>query len=141
VGVPALCAEPEIEVEGGGILNHIALVRVPSWFIDCLSRIKVGDVTEEKVPHNFIAIPCFSLDTRHHRPDASISLVKAYGHGSAESTCHIVVMFKAKSREAKSSMPTSKLDGVERDKADAEGLACADESFVPVDDRGCIKFR
>jgi hypothetical protein len=49
-------------------------------------------------------------------------------------------MFKAKSREAKSFMPTSKLDGAERDEADAEGLACADESFVPVDDRGCIEF-
>jgi len=37
-------------------------------------------------------------------------------------------------------MPTSKLDGVERDKADAEGLACTDEAFVPVDDRGCVEF-
>ena len=37
-------------------------------------------------------------------------------------------------------MPTSKLDGVERDEADAEGLACADEAFVPVDDGGCIEF-
>ncbi len=37
-------------------------------------------------------------------------------------------------------MPTSELDGVKRDEADAEGLAGADEAFVPVDDRGCIKF-
>ena len=139
MGVPTLCAEPEIEVEGGGILNRVALVRVPSWFIDCLSRIKAGDVAEENVPYNFIAIPCFSLDTGHHSLDASISLVKAYGHGSAESTCHIVVAFKAEAREAKSFMSTYKLDGVERDEADAEGLACADESFVPVDDRWCVK--
>jgi len=48
--------------------------------------------------------------------------------------------FKTKTREAKSFMPTSKLDGVERDKADAEGLACTDEAFVPVDDRGCVEF-
>ena len=135
-----LSAEPEIEVEGGGILNHVALVSVPSWFIDCRSRIKAGDVTEEEVPNNFIAIPCFSLDTRHHSPDASISLVKAYGYGSAESTCHIVVAFKAEAREAKSFIPTSKLDGVKRDDADAEGLACDDESFVPVDDRWCVEF-
>jgi hypothetical protein len=140
VVVPTLGAEPEIEVEGSGILNHVALVRVPAWFIDCLSRIKAGDVTEEKVPHNFIAIPRFSLDTRHHSPDAAISLVEAYGHGSAESTCHIVVALKAEAREAKSFMPTSKLDGVERDEANAEGLACADEAFVPVDDRRCVEF-
>jgi hypothetical protein len=95
---------------------------------------------EEKVPHNFIAIPHFSLDTRHHSPDAAISLVEAYGHGSAESTCHIVVAFKTEGREAKSFMPTSKLDGIERDDANAEGLACADEAFVPVDDGGCIEF-
>ena len=132
MGVSALGAEPEIEVEGGSILNHVALVHVPAWFIDCLSRIKAGDVTEEEVPNNFIAIPCFSLDTRHHSPDASISLVKAYGHGSAESTCHIVVAFKAEAREAKSFMPTSKLDGVDRDEADAEGLACADKGDVGV---------
>jgi hypothetical protein len=140
VGVPTLGAEPEIEVEGGGILNHVALVRVPSWFIDCLSRIEAGDVTEEEVPYNFIAISCLSLYTRHHSPDTSISLVEAYGHGSAQSTCHIVVSFKSEAREAKSFMPTSKLDGVERDEADAEGLVCADESFVPVDDRGCVEF-
>ena len=126
MGVPALGAEPEIEVEGGGILIHVTLVCVSAWFIDCLSRIKAGDVTEEEVPNNFIAIPCFSLDTRHHSPDAAISLVEAYGHGSADSTCHIVVAFKAEAREAKSFMPTSKLDGVERDEADAEGLACTD---------------
>ena len=140
MGVPTLGAEPEIEVKGGGILNHVALVCVPAWFIDCLSRIKAGDVTEEKVPHNFIAIPRFSLDTRHHSLDAAISLVEAYGHGSAESTCHIVVALKAEAREAKSFMPTSKLDGVERDEANAEGLACADEAFVPVDDRRSVEF-
>ena len=139
MGVPALGA-PEIEVKGGGILNHVALVCVPAWFIDCLSRIKAGDVTEEKVPHNFIAIPRFRLDARHHSPDAAISLVEAYGHDSAESTCHIVVAFKAEAREAKSFMPTSKLDGIERDEADAEGLACADKAFVPVDDGGCVEF-
>ncbi len=37
-------------------------------------------------------------------------------------------------------MPTSKLDGVERDEADSECLACADESFVPVYDRWCVKL-
>ena len=127
-----LGAEQEIEVKGGGILNHVALVQVPAWFIHCLSRIKAGDVTEEKVPHNFVAIPHFSLDARHHSPDAAISFVKTYGHGSAESTCHIVVAFKTEAREAKSFMPTSKLDGVERDEADAEGLACADKGDVGV---------
>ena len=140
MGVPALGAEPEIEVESGGILNHVAFVRVPAWFIDCLCRIKARDIPEEKVPQNFIAILRFRLNTRHHSPDAAIGLVEAYRHGSAESTCHIVVAFKAEAREAKSFMPTPKLDGVERDEADAEGLACADEAFVPVDDGGCVKF-
>jgi len=37
-------------------------------------------------------------------------------------------------------MPTSKLDGIERDEANAEGLACADEVFVPVDDRRSVEF-
>ena len=113
-------------------MNHVALVRVPAWYIDRLSRIKAGDVTEEKVPYNFVAIRRFSFDARHHGPDAPISLVKAYGHGSAESTCHIVVAFKAEAREAKSFMPTSKLDGVERDKANAEGLTFADKGDVGV---------
>jgi len=121
-------------------LIHVTLVCVSAWFIDCLSRIKAGVVTEEKVPHHFIAIPRFSLDARHHSPDAANSLVEAYGHGSADSTCHIVVAFKAKAREVKSFMPTSKLDGIERDEAGAEGLACADEAFVPVDEGGCIEF-
>ena len=112
----------------------------PAWFINYFSRIKARDVLEEKVPHNFVAISRFSLDARHHSQDAAISFVKAYGHGSAKSTCHIIVAFKTKAREAKSFMPTSKLDGVERDKADAEGLACAEEAFVPVDDGGCVEF-
>ncbi len=59
MGVATLGAEPEIEVEGGGMLDHVAVVPIPAWFIDCLSRIKARDVTEEKVPHNFIAIPRF----------------------------------------------------------------------------------
>ncbi len=140
MGVPALGAELEIEVKGSGILNHVAFVRVPAWFIDCLCRIKARDIPEEKVPHNFVAIPRFSLDARHHSPDAAISLVEADGHGSAESTCHIVVAFETETREARAFMPMSKLDGVERDEADAEGLACTDEAFVPVDDRGCVKL-
>jgi hypothetical protein len=140
MGVAALGAEPEIEVEGGGILDHVALVAVPGWFINCLSRVKPGYVTEEKVPHNFIAIPRFRLDARHHSPDAAISLLEAYGHGSAEGTGHICVAVKTKAREANPFMPTSKLDGVERDEANAEGLAGADEAFVPVDDGGCIEF-
>jgi hypothetical protein len=140
VCVPALSAEPEIEVKGSGILNQVALVCVPAWFIDRLSRVKARDVPEEKVPHNFVAIPRFSLDARHHSPDAAISLVEAYGHGSAESTCHIVVAFKSVARKVKSFMPTSKLNGVKRDEASAEGLACTDEASVPVDDRGCVEF-
>jgi hypothetical protein len=45
---------------------------------------------------------------------------------------HTAVAFKTEAREAKSFMPTSKLDGVERDEADAEGLACADKGDVGV---------
>jgi hypothetical protein len=140
VGVATLGAEPEMEVVGGGILDQVAVVPVPAWFIDCLSRIKARDVTEEKVPHNFIAIPRFCLDTRHHSPDTAVSLVEAYGHGSAESTGHIVVAFKAKARDAKPFVLTSELDGVKRDEADAEGLACAGEAFVPVDNGRRIEF-
>ncbi len=83
MGVAAPGAEPEIEVECGSILDHVALVVIPGWFINCLSRVKPGYVTEEKVPHNFIAILRFRLDARHHSPDAAISLLEAYGHGSA----------------------------------------------------------
>ncbi len=34
----------------------------------------------------------------------------------------------------------SKLYGVEWNKSDTEGLASADEAFVPVDDRRCVEF-
>ncbi len=134
-----LRTEPEIQVEGCRILDHVATFAVPSWFIDYVCGVELQDISIQEAPHNFISILCFCFDASYHSLDTVVNLGKAHRHHSAESAGHILVAFVIKTRDAEAFLSTAELDSVERDD-NAKCLASAGEAFVPIDDGGHVKF-
>ncbi len=75
--------EPEVQVKGCHVLDHVLVFAVPSWFIDRVCRVESRDVAIQEVPQNFISIPRFCFNASYHSLDTAVCLGKAYRHRSA----------------------------------------------------------
>ncbi len=75
--------EPEVQVKGCRVLDHVPTFIVPSWFIDHVCRVEFQDVAIQEVQQKFISILLFRFNASYHNLDTAVCLGKAHRHRSA----------------------------------------------------------